>query len=253
MNETNVTKILTENKTETIAQVFTPVEGKVSITIGAVGAGILFVLCFCGIDVLSGISSLLFFNGMSLMLYFVLNRLKLIKNKKAFFLAVPIFLLSLCNAYFEYSYYNTFNSVGFFVLFTLMTLYATKGSADKHMFLSLALNDCFSGTVQVAKSYKATKTDGIKKALTGIAFSIPVLVLIAALLASGDEAFSKAFASFFDIWNFNIASLIWKIMVFCGIGAYFCGFYLFTTSQKTPKPFAIPKTDPTVSVSFLTR
>lgn len=254
MNETFVNPIYEENSSTGMEakREFAPVEGKLPITIGAVGAGILYVLCFCGANVLSGISSLLFFNGMSLMLFLVLKQLKLIKSKKAFLLSAPIFLLSACNAYFEYSYYNIFNSIGFFVLFSLMSLYAVKGSADKHGFLSLVANDCFSGTVKVARSYKLTKTDGIKKALLGLCFSIPVLAVIATLLASGDEAFAEAFVSLFDIWNFNLGSLIWKAMVFCIISVYFCGFYAYTAAKKTPKPFSVPTTDPTISVSFLT-
>lgn len=229
-----------------------PIQGKHQIAIGSICAGFLYVLCFCGIYVRAGISSLLFFNGMSFVLYLVLKQLKLIKNPKAFLLAVPIFLLSACNSYFTYSYYNIFNSIGFFVLFSLMTLYAIHGNAGKSNFMALATNNCFSSTSRVIKSYKGAKYGSLKKVFLGICISLPVLAVIFVLLVTADEAFAKAFEILINWENFNLGSLIWKIIVFCTIATYFCGFYMQLVEQKPFPPYSIPKTDPTIAVSFLT-
>ena len=91
----------------------------------AVITAFLFTLCFKGINVHAGLSSVLFFNAAGIVGLVYLKMLGMLKRKKGIILMAPIFLLSCFNAYFEYSEYNTYNSIAFFVLLTGMLLYCS--------------------------------------------------------------------------------------------------------------------------------
>lgn len=227
-------------------------EGKI-ILISALIISIAFNICFRGEAVTASLSSMVFFNGMSAGLYFILKALGILKNKKAFILALPIFLLSVFNAYFEYSYYNIFNCIGFYILFAVMTLKAAalspKVSIDS--FLSLMLNNCISGTAVAAEPAKEINLSRLKRAALGFMFSIPVLCVIITLLISGDDAFSQAWDSLF-IFDFNFGSVLWTLILFIAVGVYFCGYLYCLISKHRTISIKGCKTDNTVAISFLT-
>ena len=253
MNENNAileqNTVFTENITEKPQDPDAP-KFKIIFT-AALIAAFLFTLCFKGADVTAGLSSVIFFNITAIGGVCVLKLFGSLRKKGGLFILLPIALLSAFNAYYEYSYYNVFNCIAFFVLFTCMMLYCA--GIEKHPALDSILDSVFNkmlvGTNRAVVS--SVKVDGLQlfKVVVGIAVSMPFIAVIGYLLATGDDAFFDAMSSLLDVNGWSIA---WTIIVFIAIFMYACGFlYKFLYNEKRIVFDGID-TDKTIAVSFLT-
>lgn len=223
------------------------------ILISALAASLLFCICFRGAERTASLSSLVFFNAMSAGLFFVMRRLGILVKKRAFVLAVPIFILSVFNAYFEYSYYNIFNCIGFYILFASMTLWAADmdPKADIESFLSLMFSNFVKGTAFAAGSARGSDLSGIRKAALGVCFSLPVFIVIASLLVSADKAFSDTFMSL-AVFRLDFGSILWSAILFACVAVYLCGYIFCLLTRRRSVVFNLSGVDNTVAVSFLT-
>ncbi len=217
----------------------------------ALVSALLFTLCFKGSEVTAGLSSVLFFNIVSVGGLVVLKLFDSLKRKGGMFILLPIALLSGFNAYYEYSYYNIFNCIAFFVLFSCMMLYCAD--IERHpafdSLLDCVFNKMFIASAQTCAS--SVKIDGLQmfKAAIGFAVSMPFLVVIGFLLASGDDAFFDAVSKLTD---FDGLSIMWTVSVFLLVFMFACGFlYKFLHKEKRIAFNGID-TDKTIAVSFLT-
>ena len=211
----------------------------------------LFTLCFKGADVTAGLSSVIFFNVTAIGGLVVLKLFDRLKKKAGMLILLPIALLSAFNAYYEYSYYNIFNCLAFFVLFTCMMLYCA--GIERHPALDSIL-DCIFNKMLAAASNAVTESvniDGVQlfKAVIGVAVSMPFIAVIGYLLATGDDAFFDAMSSVLDIDGW---SAVWTAIVFVSIFMYACGYlYKFMYNEKRIV-FDGVNTDKTIAISFLT-
>lgn len=244
----NTELIISENDQATVRQCRI-------ILISALITAALYTLCFKGSDVTASLSSVIFFNGMSVGLYFMLKLLGISIHKKAFLLAVPIALLSLFNAYFEYSYYNIFNCIGFYIIFSVMTIKAAGLSTKVYLdsFLSLTFNNCFKATGETTKNISCPEinTSRLKRAVMGFILSLPVLIIITLLLINGDDAFCEAIEGLLNI-HFDFGSFLWTIIVFGCVAVYFCGYLYGIITRSKHISFNGCHADNTMALSFLT-
>lgn len=225
------------------------------IFIAALITAALFTLCFKGRYVMAGASCLLFFNALGIAGLAVLKLTGMLKRKASIVLILPIFALSCFNAYFEYSYYNIFNCMAFFVLLTTMLLYCSgvENKLCMDAFLNIIFNRMLHGTGLAARSVfigKKFNAENIIKTFLGAVCSIPIIAVISQLLLLGDDAFYDTVESI--AVNFDTADLIWTLAVFGCIFVFFCG-YFYRFLEKEPRiTFNGLVTDNTIATAFLT-
>ena len=213
----------------------------------------MFTFCFVGFDIKSSLSSLLFFNVAVALLYYLLKKTGSLLNKKAFIIAVPIFALSCMNSIFMYSYYNIFNCIAFFVLYSVMFVKATR--PDKKIqtdtLLSVVLNNCFTATEKIITNRIKLNKKSVS-IFVGLLVSVPVLLILTVLLASSDEIFSQILDSIFRAVALDLTSLHLKLFVFAFVFVYMCGFLFYSIKKRDEIVFGIDNPDNTLSIAFLT-
>lgn len=230
---------------------------KVTLITAAVVA-LLFTICFKGADVRAGLSSLLFFNTVSIGSLIALKITGNLKKKAGILLTLPIFALSCFNAYFEYSRYNIFNCIAFYVLLSAMLMYCADIESKLRLdsFLDTVFNRMFhavgisASTALYRKEIDSENAaNSVWKITLGLVFSIPVIAIIGTLLANGDDAFYSAVESLAD---FDIGSAVWAVIVFCCVFVYACGYIYRILTNKRRIVFGGADTDKMISVAFLT-
>ncbi len=160
-----------------------------------------------------GLSMLLFAVPFTFFLINILEKNNKIVNKKAKLLIIPIVLLS--STYFIYnnSFFNTLNLlvIPLLVIFMIWQLFdeniEIKFSLIGKIFgmLLTPLNlfsEAFTKTKQELKEkYKASKqyknNENIKKVIRAILITLPVILVVIALLSSADQAFGNIFKQIF--------------------------------------------------------
>ncbi|MBQ6553756.1 MAG: DUF4173 domain-containing protein, partial [Firmicutes bacterium] len=230
---------------------------KVTLITAAVVA-LLFTICFKGADVRAGLSSLLFFNTVSIGSLIALKITGNLKKKAGILLTLPIFALSCFNAYFEYSRYNIFNCIAFYVLLSAMLMYCADIESKLRLdsFLDTVFNRMFHAAGISASTALCRKeidsenaANSVWKITLGLVFSIPVIAIIGTLLANGDDAFYSAVESLAD---FDIGSAVWAVIVFVCVFVYACGYIYRILTNKRRIVFGGADTDKMISVAFLT-
>ncbi|MBQ6555891.1 MAG: DUF4173 domain-containing protein [Firmicutes bacterium] len=230
---------------------------KVTLITAAVAA-LLFTICFKGEYVRAGLSSLLFFNTVSIGSLIVLKITGNLKKKAGMLLTLPIFALSCFNAYFEYSHYNIFNCIAFYVLLSAMLLYCAD--IDSRLKLDSFLDTLFNRMFHAAYISGAAVLDkksidsenaaaSVWKIVLGLIISVPVIAVIGTLLANGDDAFYSALESLADL---DIGSAVWAVIVFVCVFVYACGYIYRILTNKRRIVFGGVETDKITSVAFLT-
>ncbi len=229
-----------------------------TVLITAAVVALLFTICFKGEAVRAGLSSVLFFNAVSIGSLIALKITGKLKKKAGMLLTLPIFVLSCFNAYFEYSYYNIFNCIAFYVLLSAMLMYCAD--IDSRLKLDSFLDTLFNRMFHAAYISGATVLDkksidgenavsSIWKTVLGLMISAPVIAVIGTLLANGDDAFYNALENLAD---FNIGSAVWAVIVFAFIFVYACGYIYRILVNRRRIVFGGVETDKITSVAFLT-
>jgi hypothetical protein len=77
------------------------------------------------------------------------------------------------------------------------------------------------------------------------------MLVIAALLCSGDDAFFNAIESLYMSLDYSMSSVMWTIICFCTVAIYFCGYFYSLFKEKRELLTGIT-TNSTIAVSFLT-
>ena len=137
----------------------------------AIITAVLFCLCFRGNEVRAGLSSLVFFNAAGIGGLLALKMLGALKYKRGMLIMPVIFALSCFNAYFEYSYYNIFNCIAFFVLFTCMMLKCAGLKTGLDGLLNCWITD-------MASLWRQAMTTARMKCAFLICFSIGLLMVL---------------------------------------------------------------------------
>lgn len=228
------------------------------IVLGALFLSILHSVLFYGQDF--GVSVVLFVVPMLLLIIYSLQSKNKVKNAKAFILSVPITLLSLTYAVFNNGVLNFINMVAIIVLTTTMITWAVY---DKFKFkdafckifsvifkpfgsiaegVRVISNNLFKrrqNEIQVSKPIKERKV--IKQIIIGLVISLPLLIIILALLISADTIFAEILEPIkYIIMNiFSIKFLssiyfraIFIILVFMYTVAFICSMLKMDPNKK---------------------
>jgi hypothetical protein len=164
--------------------------------------GILFSVCFFSVH--ANLSLLVFTVCASLLFVVVTIRLHIAKYKRAFFLIVPIILLSLPSVIFGYTGFTFLNIILLHLLFAAMLLLC-KDRAD--IFSASFLGNLFLTIIPdfsllFFRKHKISlpKPPGkiIGKIILGILVTVIPLSIIISILSSADPMFRQVFSTF---WN----------------------------------------------------
>lgn len=230
------------------------------IVLGALFLSILHSVLFYGQDF--GVSVVLFVIPMLLLIIYSLQSKNKVKNAKAFILSIPITLLSLTYALFNNGVLNVVNMIAIVVLTTTMITWAVYdkfkfGQAFCKIFsvifkpfgniaegVRVISNNLFKrnqNEVQVNK--KPIKERKImKQIIIGLVISLPLLIIILALLISADTIFAEILEPIkYVIMNiFNIKFLgsiyfraIFIILIFMYVVAFICSMLKMDLNKKT--------------------
>lgn len=228
------------------------------IVLGALFLSILHSVLFYGQDF--GVSVVLFVVPMLLLIIYSLQSKNKVKNAKAFILSVPITLLSLTYATFNNGVLNVINMIAIIVLTTTMITWAVY---DKFRFrdafckifsvifkpfgsiaegVRVISNNLFKrkeNEAHVSKPIKERKV--IKQIIIGLVISLPLLIIILALLISADTIFAEILEPIkYIIMNiFSIKFLssiyfraIFIILVFMYTVAFICSMLKMDPNKK---------------------
>lgn len=199
-------------------------------------------LAVWGSLILSILHSILFYNsklGISVVLFTItaififikiLENKKIIKNKKAYILSIPIILLSSTYFIFNNIFFNIINILAIILLFATMLIVAILGEIKikeiiERIFLLFLgafdyLDRAIKTIIENIFKFKKIKKENeekikenkkIKQIIIGIIISLPILIIIVSLLTSADAIFQNVFSNISRIikniiFNINIES-----------------------------------------------
>ena len=218
-------------------------------------------ISFAGIRILPQLSFFVFCLVLIPSIYFVLNKLEWLKNKRAFLWAIPIIIISSFNAVFYISLFHYLNIIAVLILFAFIFWGAVHGHSYKFetlYFWNNILNIVFPSKISkkvmssvYIKRLNSEKNDTIKRVLIGLLLVLPVALVILLLLFSADIVFFElVFNRRPDSpLNFNI---LWNIAVWFLAFRYFIG-YIYNVKYKSTyiKKFSPYEIDNVISFTFL--
>ena len=195
-----------------------------------------------------GISVILFVIPTILVILYNLKENDMIKNKKAILWSVPIILLSLTYFIFNNILFQLFNIPVIFALIIIMCIKITGRDISENRFIRNIVKRIFKpigilfefiGDFEMdeffekQKNNQSEKIKNIKRVGKSILISIPVILIIIALLSSADSVFgdlfssitefiSKAFES--DTFSDNLLRIVLILMYFVYIACFIISF-----------------------------
>lgn len=218
------------------------------IVLGAVALGILHSILFYAQD--WGVSVVLFTICALLLIVYSLKDRNKVKNSKAFFLSIPITLISLTYAIFNNIFFNIMNFFVIIGLTSIMIIWAIYGEFNLKNIIINTILIIFKPFVYIGEATKLIYTNifkrkqstsqgkvkevvkeskVLKQILVGLIISIPLLIIIIALLISADTVFAQILEPIKEfIMNiFSVkfwASVYFRILVFAIVCIYFMAF-----------------------------
>jgi len=217
---------------------------------------ILHSILFYGKEV--GASIILFIIPFIFYIFNILNEKEVIKNKKAFYLSIPIILLGMTYFIFNNTFFIFLNMIVIIALIAIMLIVALSDTTGIHNFISKIFFIIFSPIEKVNDAVKSiiniifkkkeekdeiekSKNENIKKIILGIILSIPILIVILLLLTSADSIFAEkvdniTFNALFKLLEFDtIVELILRTGIIIGLTIYFVAFIhnLINDKRKT--------------------
>lgn len=220
------------------------------IFLGSLLISIWTVILFWGKNI--GLSMLLFIAPFIYFLIGLLENKNKIEYKEAKILIIPIVVLASTYFIFDNSFFNKLNIVVIPVLIILMIIKLMEKNLDIDKFflrfVELILDPLtyIEATMKDLKKYilsmfkikgKTEKNSSIGKA---ILITIPLVIIVIALLSSADEIFGKIFLTgIFNILNvifeFDLTNIILKIAVIIALFIYFSSFFNHIIYEYKPK------------------
>jgi len=222
-----------------------------------------------------GISYIIFVLAFYAALLWHSRRNLLQKIDFAWFLVIPVLMLALTFILFSNEIFCTLNFFGIPVLVVVQTLLITKNNKYPWYtieFIGDILNGLFGRTLgNVSKPFKlivlllhksprAGKHSTLKKVLIGLVISIPLLLIIIALLASADLVFEHFLGRIPEIFeNINIGKFLAHAIIIVSISTFVFG-YIWSLSNTDTENSNTKKTnagscnavwDPVVIITIL--
>ncbi|MCI8352144.1 MAG: DUF4173 domain-containing protein [Clostridia bacterium] len=184
---------------------------------GSLFLSILHSILFFGQDL--GISVLLFAIPAVFLLIMMLKKHNKIKNDKALYLAIPILLLSSTYLFFNNEFFNVINMIaipfllGVMIVWTISDTFKIRTLFGKSVNLVIGSLEFIPNVLKrikealvLKKNDEEDKNKKIKQIGIGILCSLPLLIIILALLISADGIFANMFGELYDqiMYIFNV-------------------------------------------------
>lgn len=191
----------------------------------------------------------------------LLEKKEIIKYRKSKVLIIPIILLSSTYFIFDNSFFNTLNFIVIptLIVFMIIKFFENKLNIDK-FFLRIIelvidpltyietiftkLKDCLFSILKFKRSGK--KESSITK---GLIITIPLVIIIIALLASADDVFGNIFVQGFNLiitalGDFELTNIILKLFVIVCLFIYFSCFFYCIAYEYKPEDEEFEKSEP---------
>lgn len=199
-----------------------------------------------------GISVLLFTIPAVLFLIYVLDKKGKIKNKKALFLSIPIFLLSSTYFIFNNSFFNVLNIFAILALLASMIIWAISDEFKFSLLLSKIFNIILGPIEFIGQSFRIirenlfntskkdenSKINITKKVIKAILISLPILLVVLFLLMSADDNFAQIFSFVSDyiiklFTSLEFLYLVLRLLLIFVLFIYFVSFLYNLLEEKS--------------------
>lgn len=196
-----------------------------------------------------GISIVLFMIPTILLLILLLKKNDKIKNNKALYLSIPIILLSSTYFIFNNEFFNALNIVIIPILLGVMTVWATTDIFKIKFLISRSINlvvgslEFIPNAIKLLKSSlkpnkeenEKTKGKTLKLIGIGLLCSLPILLIILALLISADGVFAQLFGKIMYWFSSEmVISLLLRLIAIVIIFIYLiCVIYNLINKEST--------------------
>ena len=169
-----------------------------------------------------GLNVILFIIPLLLLIYYILNKNKKIKNKKGLLFSIPITLLSASYFIYDNNFFKVFNVIVIPILFALMYTFSMKETIKiseliKNIFRVILCPFSHIGNCYKVLGEKLSKilkiSDNSKKKLKSLLIVIPITIIVLLLLTSADMIFSNIFSDIFKITDkFSIDNIVGRVI-----------------------------------------
>ncbi|HHW47517.1 MAG TPA: DUF4173 domain-containing protein [Clostridiaceae bacterium] len=207
--------------------------------------GIIFDILFY--DKMPGISCVIFVLAFYAAILWHSRKSLELKIDFAWLLSIPVLMLALTYTLFSNEMFWALNFLGIPILVVVQTLLITKNNKYPWYtpeFIGDILNGIFGRTLgNITKLFKlivlllrrkqnSGKHSTFKKVLTGLIISIPLLLIIIALLTSADQVFEHFLGKIPEILeNFNIGRILAHAIIIISISVFAFG-YIWSLSNN---------------------
>jgi len=239
--------------------------GIMALLTSALAIGILYAVCFQGMDILPQLSFTIFCPIAFFVLAKILSMFGYLHNRESLLFAVPIVVLSLMNGIFSTSGYTYGNIAFMHVLFAAFILTAvSKKPLDLYSFDGMGkvvltilghwttLFTIVRGLIADRKKDKGSSK--IYKILIGAFIALPLLIVITSLLATADMVFHRFLT---ELVSNSVRGLrridFFFIVTFCVVTVY-CTGYIWNAkniSSRRNIDFRTMPLDTTIGATFL--
>ena len=221
---------------------------KINIFLGAILLSIWSVILFFGKQL--GLSMLLFAIPITYYIVTLLEKTNKIKNKNSRFLIIPIIILASTYFIFNNSFFNLLNLLVIPILLIIMILSLTTTKLIAKTLLERILDiviepfayigetmtelrNLLAGKFNINK--EKTKDKKSNNIIKGICITVPLVIIIIAILASADSVFSNMITnilnSFFNLFNnVDLMGIFIRVILIVCVFIYLSSFFYIITS-----------------------
>lgn len=220
---------------------------KINIFLGAILLSIWSVILFFGKQI--GLSMLLFAIPITYYIVILLEKTNKIKNNNSKYLIIPIIILSSTYLIFNNSFFNLVNLLVIPILLIIMILNLTTSKLIPKILLEKILDIVIEPFAYIGETMaelrnslaekfniKQEKTKDRKSSniIKGICITVPLVIIIIAILASADSVFSNMITniinSFFNLFNnVDLMGIFIRVILIVCVFIYLSSFFYIIT------------------------
>lgn len=220
---------------------------KTNIFLGAFLLSIWSVILFFGKQI--GLSMLLFAIPITYYIVTLLEKTNKIKNKNSRLLIIPIIILASTYFIFNNSFFNLLNLAVIPTLLIIMILNLTTTKLNPKILLERILDIIIEPFAYIGETMtelknsiskkfnikqEKTKDKKLNNIIKGLCITVPLVIIIIAILASADSVFSNIVTniinSFFNLFNnVDLMGIIARIIIIVCVFIYLSSFFYIIT------------------------
>ena len=220
---------------------------KINIFLGAILLSIWSVILFFGKHI--GLSMLLFAIPITYYIVTLLEKTNKIKNKNSRFLIIPIIILASMYFIFNNSFFNLLNLLVIPILLIIMILNLTTTKLIPKTLLERILDIVIEPFAYIGETMtelrnslagkfnikqEKTKDKKSNNIIKGLCITVPLVIIIIAILASADSVFSNMITSiinsFFNLFNnVDLMGIFIRVILIVCVFIYLSSFFYIIT------------------------